>query len=337
MALRAGVIGVGGIGKQHARIYNQLDETKLVAIADAESGRAKAIAKQSKARAYDDHLQMLEREKLDLISVAVPTESHRSVAEDAIRHGVHVLVEKPIAPSIEDGSAIVKLASEYGIKLCVGHVERFNPAVMELRSQLEDERLGTLFKVHARRLGPFPNNIHSVDVATDLASHDLDIIGWLLDSSVERLYAEASRHLHPTHEDTVSGLMRYTNGAIGLIEVSWLTPSKIRELTITGERGMFSVNYLTQDLHFYENRNTGVDWEALSVLKGVGEGNVVKMHIETREPLREELVAFAKSIRDDLPPPVSGTEGLAAVSLAQDLIRSARTGETIFPKRILEY
>jgi UDP-N-acetylglucosamine 3-dehydrogenase len=332
MIYRAGVIGVGAMGRHHARVYSEMDETELVAVADVDRERAEAMARRYRVRTYTDYREMLAQERLDLVSLATPTQFHLAMALDLIEAGVHLLVEKPIASTVQEGQAIIEAAARRGVKLTVGHIERFNPAVIELRRRLERGELGRLFTIHARRMGPFPARVRDVGVVIDLATHDLDVMSWLIGQPVERVHAETARRIHTAHEDLLSGLLRFADGTIGVLEVNWLTPTKVRELSVTGERGMFLVNYLTQDLYFYENIRADGQWETLGILTGVGEGNMVRLRIERREPLREELVSFVEAIRSDSEPLVSGADGLAAVALAQTLVEAGRTSAFVYPQ-----
>lgn len=320
--LRAAVIGVGAMGAHHARVYNELEDVELVAVADAEPARAEAVGRRFKVPFYEDYLKMLSHERPDLISVAVPTSLHHPVALEAMAQGVHVLVEKPIASTVHEAEEMIQAAKRYGVKLAVGHIERFNPAVIELKRRLERGELGRVFLVHARRLGPFPERIQDMGVVIDLAAHDLDVMFYLLGQEVERVYAETTRWIHARHEDLLCGLLRFRGGCLGLLDINRLTPAKIRELSVTGEKGMFVVNYLTQDLYFYENRYTAGDWDSLSILKGVGEGNMTRLTIARKEPLRAELEAFVRAVKDNLPPPVSGEDGLRVLCVALELVRS---------------
>ena len=327
--IKAAVIGVGSMGRHHARVYNELEEAELVAVADADPDRAAKIARRYKVRPYTDYREMLERERPDLVSIAVPTQFHHQVALDVIERGMHLLIEKPIASTVEEARDIIRRADERGLKLAVGHVERFNPAVIELKRRLERGELGKVFLAHARRLGPFPERVRDMGVVIDLATHDLDVMCYLLGSEVERVYAETTRRIHTQYEDLLSGLLRFKNGAIGVLDVNRLTPTKIRELTLTGERGMFVVNYLTQDLYFYENDYAAGGWENLGILKGVGEGNMIRLRIEKKEPLRVELESFVKAVANDGRPLVGGEDGLRALVLAKQLVESGRSGRVV--------
>lgn len=330
MTIRAAVIGVGSMGWNHARIYNELESVDLVAVADVDSRMAERAAHVYGARGYTDYREMLRHEELDVVSIAVPTQIHRETALAALQRGCHILVEKPIAFTIEEGQEMVAFAASQGLKLAVGHVERFNPAIVELKQRLKRGEVGQVFQIHVRRLGPFPARVRDVGVVIDLATHDLDIMRYLLDSEVKRIYAETEQEIHTEHEDLLSGLLRFEDGVIGLLSINWLTPTKIRELTVTGEKGMFLVNYLTQDLYFYENDYVDSQWGSLGLLRGVGEGNMVRLKIEKREPLRVEIEAFVQAVLEDEEPAVRGEDSLAALALAQRLVESGQENRVIF-------
>ena len=253
MTINVGVVGVGSMGRNHVRVYAELEDINLVAVADVNAEAVDRVARTYRLNAYTDYRQMFEREHLDLISVVVPTRFHRQVAVDAISAGIHVLVEKPIAATVEEGQEMLSLAQSKGIKLTVGHIERFNPAILELKRRLDEEQLGRIFQINVRRMGPFPPRIEDVGVVVDLATHDLNIMEYLTGSQIRSLFAETERRIHAKYEDLVSGVLRFHNGIIGVLDINWLTPTKIRELAIVGERGMFLANYLSQDLYFYEN------------------------------------------------------------------------------------
>lgn len=328
MVLRAAVIGVGMMGRNHARVYAQMEQTCLVAAADADAVALEAIARTYKVHIYTDYEKMLDEEKPDLVSVAVPTRLHSQVATAAMRRGVHVFLEKPIAPTVEAGREIVNCAHQTGVKLAVGHIERFNPAVIELKRQLEAGQLGRIFQIHARRVGPFPPRIEDVGVVVDLATHELNILEYLTGSRVASVFADIEREIHAQHEDLLTGILKFEDGTVGILDVNWLTPTKIRELSLIGERGMFSVNYLTQDLHFYENDYLNGNWEGLAIM-GVSEGRRIRHNIKRREPLVVELESFVNAVEHDTEPQIGGEEALRAVLLAERLLESGRTHKVV--------
>jgi predicted dehydrogenase len=325
--MKAAVIGVGSMGMNHARVYTELSEIELVGVADVNDVAASKVARLRGTRAFGDYRDMLKECQPDIVSIAVPTQFHFQVVLDALDAGCHVLVEKPIAATVAEGNEMSARAKAKGLKLVVGHIVRFNPAVQMLKSQLDIGALGQIFQIRCRRLGPFPTRIQDVGVVIDLATHDLDIMSYLIGSKVTRLYAETEQKIHSAYEDTLVGTIRFANGVLGSLNIDWLTPTKIRELAVTGERGMFLVDDLNQELYFYENQEAnGNDWSNLALLHGVSVGRMIRYPINRREPLRAELEAFIAAVRDDLPPPVSAEDGLVALELAQGLVRSGQTG-----------
>jgi UDP-N-acetylglucosamine 3-dehydrogenase len=249
---------------------------------------------------------------------------------EAIRAGCHVLVEKPIAGTLAEADEMVAAARAAKLVLAVGHVERYNPAVIELKRRIDEGQLGKVYQFHARRLGPFPQRIRDVGVVVDLATHDLDVMRYLSGTEIVRVYAETRREVHTTKEDLLSGLIRFADGAVGVLQINWLTPSKIRVLTVTGERGMFRADYLTQDLSFYENAATaGGTWQQITMLRGVSEGAVVSYAINKREPLRAELDAFIQATGGDTSGIVSGEDGREALRLAMALVESGADGRVV--------
>ncbi len=311
--LAAAVIGLGSMGMNHVRIYTDIEGVHLVAAADISPDRRRLAAEGRDARVYDDYRRLLAEERIDLLSVCVPTLLHLEVALAAIEKGIPLLVEKPIAASLDEGRVMMEAAQGAGVSLMIGHVERFNPAVLELKQHLQNGELGRVFQVYARRTGPFPQRVRDVGVVHDLAPHDIDIMRFLLDSEVDRVYAETEQRISTEHEDMLSGLLRFRNGVVGVLEVNWLTPIKIRQLSVLGEQGLFTVDYLNQDLLFYPKEAANA-----TTLP-------TQYPVQNREPLRVELEAFAHAVRTGDPPPVGPEEGLAALEIASLLVESART------------
>ena len=281
-----------------------------------------------KVNVYTDYVQMLEQEKPDLVSIAVPTCLHVPVALEAMKRGVHTFLEKPIAATVAEGEEILRCAQQTGVKLGVGHIERFNPAVIELKQQLDAGLLGRIFQIHARRVGPFPSRISDVGVVIDLATHELNIVEHLIGSPVESVYAVTRRQIHASQEDMVTAILQFKDGTVGVLDVNWLTPTKIRELYLIGEKGMFSVNYLTQDLFFYENDYLNGNWDGLAVM-GVSEGRKIRHDLKRKEPLLAELESFLQAIEHDTEPRISGQEALRTVYLAQCVLESGRTHRVV--------
>ncbi len=330
MTLKVAVIGVGAMGRNHARVYSEMPGVELVGVADADAQAAEFVARRSGTGAYTDYTQLLDEQKPDAVTIAVPTIEHLSVALHIIERKIHLLIEKPIAFSMEEGRRIIAAAERASVQLMVGHIERFNPAVIALKAHLADGELGRVFQIDARRQGPFPARIKDVGVVIDLAVHDLDVMRYVTEAEVTRVYAETERRIHSSREDLVTGLVRLSDGSIGTLTINWLTPTKIRELYVTGERGMFRVDYLTQDLYFFENAtaNEG-NWDTLRILRGVSEGRMIRHVVAKKEPLRAEQEAFLAAARGDMPVMVTGEDGLKALELAQAVVTSGLEHRTI--------
>jgi UDP-N-acetylglucosamine 3-dehydrogenase len=319
MQVKVAVVGTGSMGTNHLRFLRDFSEVQLVGIADTHGPSLRQAMERFHVVGYTDYREMVEKTRPDLVAVVVPTHQHFDVASSIIDRGINVLVEKPITSTVEDALALIELARVRGVKLAVGHVERFNPAVSAVRKHLAAGDLGKVFHLHARRLGPFPPRIRDVGVTLDLATHDVDIMRYLTDAEVVHVYSQTQRHIHTTHEDLLLGVLRFTNHAIGVLDVNWLTPTKVRELSITGEKGMYLINYLTQDVFFYENDYTTMEWDALRALTGVSEGTMTRLKIQKAEPLRLEYEDVIDALRRDVAPTVSGEDGLATLRVVLQL------------------
>ncbi|MGD2050502.1 MAG: Gfo/Idh/MocA family oxidoreductase [Chloroflexota bacterium] len=320
--LKVAVIGVGAMGRNHARVYSDIPGVQMVGVADSNTEMAADVARRYGGQVYADYCQLLDEQHPDAVTVAVPTIDHLEVALEVIERGIHLLIEKPIAFTVEEGRRLIDAADEAGVKLMIGHIERFNPAVLALKQRLENGQLGRVFQLDARRQGPFPARVKDVGVVIDLAVHDLDVMRYVTGREVKRVFAETERRIHSSREDLLTGLVRLEQGIVGTLMINWLTPIKIRELFVTGENGMFQVDYLHQDLYFYENADAqSVEWP-FRVLRGVSEGKMIRYVVAKREPLLVEQEAFLAAVRGETPVPVTGQDGLQALELAQAVVTS---------------
>jgi predicted dehydrogenase len=321
--IKVAVIGVGAMGRNHARVCSELPNVELIGVADPDAQAAGVVAKRYGGRIYTNYTQLLDQQKPDAVIIAVPTLDHLTVALQVIQRKIHLLIEKPIAFSVDEGQQIITAAEQASVQLMVGHIERFNPAVIALKAHLADGELGRVFQIDARRQGPFPARVKDVGVVIDLAVHDLDVMRYVSGAEVARVYAETEQRIHSTREDLLTSLIRLDDGTIGTLTINWLTPTKIRELYVTGECGMFRVDYLTQDLYFFENATAiSGDWETLRVLRGVSEGRMIRHVVAKKEPLRAEQEAFLAAVRGEAPVAVTGRDGLKALELAQAVVAS---------------
>jgi predicted dehydrogenase len=333
--LAFGVVGLG-FGAVHARVLGEMEGVRLAAVCDMDPQRLATVARGRTVHTYEDYETMLRNEALDAVVVAVPIRLHEQVAMAVIDAGKALLVEKPLAPSLAEGRRIADAASRRGVVLTSGHIERFNPAVQELTRRLRQGEAGRVLQITARRLGPFAARTRDVSVILDLAVHDIDLMLHMLGHDLEHVYAATMPSVRTDSDDTLTGVLRFRDGPIGLLEVNWLTPRKVRELSVLGERGLFVLDYLAQTLKFYESEPSeggtgGPGWQTLTTLRGSG-GAGVHIPIEPREPLERELSAFVAALREGTPPRVTADDALAALAVADALTESAKTGRPVAPQ-----
>ncbi len=325
--LRVGLVGLGSMGRNHLRVLGSIPGCRLSAVADPVAATLEPAVAESGAQGFSEPLALIAEADLDAVVIAAPTTTHLPLALAAIERGLAVLIEKPLAATVAEAAQIVDAAAHAGTPVQVGHVERFNPAVLELGRLMDAGWLSTVFAVTSRRAGPFPARIRDVGVTIDLATHDVDILSWVAAERPERVYAEVARRLNAVHEDLLFGLMHFPSGATGMLDVNWLTPAKRRSLAVVGEEGMFELDYLTQRLTF-----TTADGTPPRMLGGFAPtftGAVVELPVATGEPLRAELESFLGVVRSGGTPVVDAEDGLWAVTLASALLESARTGTQV--------
>jgi UDP-N-acetylglucosamine 3-dehydrogenase len=316
------------IGRHHARLLQSSDRVAFAGAVDPGGDRYRAVHTPELVFATVDEL--LARGPLDFAIVAVPTEAHVAVAERLAAVGVAMLIEKPLAATTEAAQRIVELCETAGIAGCVGHVERFNPALQEMRRRLLDGQIGRLFTVSTVRSGPFPARVQDVGVVKDLATHDIDLVSWLSDSQIATVAAQTQFLSGREHEDLVLAVGALESGAAFNIVVDWVSPAKIRRTRVLGERGMLEADTLTGDLYFYENAEVRIVWPATQQFRGVSEGNVTRYALSRDEPLRLEHEAFLNLIEGRRDAGVVTLEaGVDVVRSAEAVLASARTGETV--------
>lgn len=307
--IRVGVIGVGAMGKHHARIYSQMDDVELVGVADTDAKTAMEIALKYETEPFNEPEKLLKND-LDAVSIAVPTSRHKDVALKVASYGVHMLIEKPIAESLESADAIIEAARREDIKLLIGHVERFNSVVLKLKEVISSGELGEILSISCRRVGPYPPRIKDVGIIIDLAVHDIDVISYLYGKRAMSVYTIAGNSFH-IKEDHASILLNYDKEKSGIVETNWLTPHKVRKLTVTGTKGVAYADYLEQSLEIWKE-----------------EGRE-EVSIEKREPLKNELEHFLDAVVKDEKPSPSGEEGKYALYVALSAIKSYESGSNI--------
>ncbi|MFC1474866.1 UDP-N-acetylglucosamine 3-dehydrogenase [bacterium] len=307
--LRVGVIGVGKMGLNHVRIYSEMRNVQLIGVADVNEDMVKEVANDFSTTPFTDYKELLSQ-NLDAVSIVVPTTLHKQVAIESIEAGCHVLVEKPISSTIEEGKEMIAAANKHNKKLLVGHVERFNPAVKILKEIIDDGVIGDVVSISSKRVGPYSPRITDCGIILDLAPHDIDVISYLYQDRVREVYAIAGKTFH-SQEDHATLMLKFNRGAAGVIETSWLPPHRVRKLNVVGVSGVASLDFIEQKVVVYDK-----DWAR--------EANVTK-----KEPLRTELEYFIKLISNGDTPLVTGEDSLHALSVALTAIESYRVGRLL--------
>jgi len=326
--LRGAIVGLGMMGRHHARLLQTAPRIAFAGAVDPGGDRYGAVRDAADVHASVDEL--LERGRPDFAVVAVPTDEHLPVVRALAGAGVHVLIEKPLAGTTAAAQEIIAICGDAGVRAAVGHVERFNPALIELRRRTEEGQVGEVFLIGTERCGPFPDRVRDVGVVKDLATHDLDLVGWLGKSPIDLVAAQTVHKTGREHEDLLLATGRLSSGLAFSITVDWLTPTKIRRMRILGDRGMLVADTLTSDLVFHENGRVTSQWDSTQALRGVAEGDSTRYALQRREPLLVELEAFCDLVLgDESSAAVSLEEGLRTVRCAEQVLESAAGSHTV--------
>lgn len=323
--LRAGVIGIGAMGRHHARILRELDGVDLVAVADPGGDRFGAAPGYEIGRSVQDLINA----RLDLAVVAVPTAYHEEVALALAEARVPTMVEKPVAASVEAARRVQDAFEQAGVLACVGHVERYNPAIAELRRRLQEGELGRVYQVSTSRLSAFPSRIGDVGVVKDLATHDINTTQWLVGAEYASVAAQTAHQTGREHEDVVAITARMADGVVANHEVNWLSPMKVRLTRVIGERGAFIADTANLSLTFWANASVPSEWETVQHFRGVTEGDMTRFALRTYEPLRAEDEAFRDAVLGIRADVVSLSDGVTTLIVAEAALESSRTGTTV--------
>ena len=297
--VRVGVVGVGHIGKNHARLYAELPSVEFSAIFDTDADKAKQLAEQFDVPAATSLEDFAER--VDAASVATPTNSHFEVARELLNRGKHLLIEKPITENPAHATELAQLAAERQLILQVGHVERFNPVLSALEERLTRPRF-----IEAHRLSPYPNRSTDIGVVLDLMIHDLEIILHLVRSSVETIDAVGVPVLS-RGEDIANARLRFADGCVANITSSRISPERMRKIRVFQEDAYLSLDYQNQSGEIYRRTATGIERE--------------EVEIEREEPLRQQLASFIECAATGRAPKVSGFQATAALELAVEITK----------------
>ncbi|MFJ1541445.1 Gfo/Idh/MocA family protein [Micromonospora chalcea] len=322
--LRAGLIGLGAMGRNHARVLSNLDGVELVGVVDP-AGDVTGTLRAPVVPELSDLLAL----GVDYAVVACPTALHEPIGMELAANGVCALIEKPLAQSVDAATRLVEAFENAGLVAGVGHIERYNPALQSLRTRLEAGELGEVFQVVTRRQGPFPHRIADVGVVMDLATHDIDLTAWVTGQQYTSVSARTVSRSGRLHEDMVAVVGQLADGTMVNHLVNWLSPLKERSTVVTGDKGCFVADTLTADLTFYANAAIDTEWEALRAFRGVAEGDMVRYAIPKREPLLVEHERFRDAVEGKQSDIVTLRQGLRTVQVAAALLEAASDGRTV--------
>lgn len=323
--LEIGVIGTGSMGKNHARVCSELEQIELVGIADVNRETAKNVAEKFDTKAFFDYKELLQ--EVDAVIIATPTVTHHDIAMDFLNNGKHVLVEKPICDSAEKAQILTKKAEETDLVLAVGHIERHNPAVKFVKEAMQNKKFGELITITSKRVSNFPGRIKDVGVIFDFGVHDIDVMRYLA-GNVESVYARAGKfNKNIAHEDHANVVLNFENGVCGIVEVNWLTPTKIRKLFLTCSKNFVEADYMNQTVTISSSSFKQID--EMDLYRIPIEYNTNQIALEKREPLRNEIEDFVTAIQQSKQPLATGNDGLLALKIVEAATQSYKKGEEV--------
>ena len=308
--LGVAVVGTGFWGRNHVRVLSSLRKVRVVGVCDVDPKRAKEIGRRYEV-IYSNRLdEILSRKDVDAVTICTPTITHKEVAAKAIDAGKHVFIEKPIASTSREAREVISIAKEKGVRVAVGFIERYNPAMRYIKRLVDKGKLGKIILVIARRVTRWPERIGDVGVTKDSAIHDIDVMRYLVGDEVKAVYARTGSLVHK-FEDFSEILLSFADGEVGFIDANWLTPRKIRQLTITGSEATATIDYVTQETIVEDSKRSFMP------------------RIRWEEPLQLELESFVTSILADKPTSASGEDGLKALEVCEAVLKSSATGQVV--------
>jgi predicted dehydrogenase len=311
------------MGKNHIRVVSSLPSTILSGYFDPGADLFR-----SEIRKYESLDELIDGHP-DYCVIAAPTVAHEELAIELISHRIPVLIEKPVAHNMQAALSILEASKKWGVKCGIGHVERFNSAVIEAKSRIEAGELGEVYHISTSRQGPFPARISDVGVVKDLATHDIDLTIWLSGSKYVSVASQSVHRSGRPHEDMVSVAGSLANGVIVSHNVNWLSPRKVREITVIGERGLFLIDLLNADLTFYANGLHKNLYKEVAHFHGVSQGDVIRYSFDKNEPLLTEHLQFLSSLEGNPSDIVTLSEGVEILKIADAIIESSKTRESV--------
>jgi len=309
--LGVAVIGTGFWGRNHARVFNELEETELIAVCDVNFERAKSVAQQFGVEFYTNSRKMLRREAIEAVSICTWSTSLAKEALKALEAGKHVLAEKPMAAGSKQAEKLLEVAEKEGLHLAVGFLMRFIPGVQHIKKAAENKTIGELVCATAKRVSQWPERIGDVGVVKDLAIHDIDVMRYIFNEDPIAVYAKTGSMRHKKFEDYAHIMLTFKGGKNAFIESNWLTPYKTRILIVTGSEALMKLDYITQELTIENSKET------------------VQPRYPWQEPLKLELKHFTNCVLKKEKPLITGMDGLKALKIAEAALKSSASGRVI--------
>jgi UDP-N-acetylglucosamine 3-dehydrogenase len=316
--MKVGVIGLGVMGKNHARVLSNMPSVTELVLYDplgADLGLVHGVQVES-------NIDSFLNQEMDYCVISSPTSTHLEMGLRLASRKIATLIEKPLASNEADGQKLVEAFFKAGVIAGVGHVERFNPAIMAMKEKLQAGVLGSVYQIATRRVGPYSGRIRDVGVVKDLASHDIDLVGWLSESNYESLNSRTLRPMGSEHEDILLAIGTLGNGSLVSHLVNWISPIKERVTSVLGENGMLVADTLSVDLYFIEKGSQPTNWDGISIFKGTSEGATHKFELVKNEPLVNEHLAFQSATRSNKTGGLATLEeGLEVLKVAERLVQ----------------
>ncbi len=309
--LGVAVIGTGFWGRNHARVFKELEETELIAVCDINAERAKNVAKQFGVKSYTNSGKMLKNKEIKAVSLCTWSTNLAKEALKGLKAGKHVLVEKPMAANVKQAKELLDTAEKEELHLTVGFLMRFIPGLQHIRKTVESKKIGDLVCAMAKRVSQWPQRVGDVGVVKDTAIHDIDVMRYIFNEDPIAVYAKIGSMRHRKFEDYAQIMLTYKGGKSAFIESNWLTPYKTRTLVVTGSEGIMKLDYITQELTIEDAKET------------------VQPRYPWQEPLKLELKHFANCILKKEKPVITGIDGLKALQIAEAAIKSSAKGKVI--------
>ncbi len=323
--LRIGVIGLGAMGKNHARVCSELNDIELVGVADVDKQATKTVSERFDTKAFTDYKLLISQ--VDAAIIATPTNTHHQIAMELLNHGKHVLVEKPICDDVHKAEELVHTAEQSGVVLAVGHIERHNPVVKFVKEGIEKKQYGDLISLTSKRVSNFPGRIKDVGVIFDFGVHDIDVMRYLA-GEVISVYARAGTFTkNIKNDDHATIVLNFEKGICGTIDVNWLTPMKIRKLFLTCSNSFVEADYIDQSATISSSSYNQVN--NMNLYQTPIQYNINHVALEKKEPLRNEILDFIHAVSQHKCPLVSGHDGVMALKIAEAATQSYKKGQEI--------